>query len=251
MNLLEATALVFPVFNEEVSISMTLKEVTTFLDNHDYSITAYFVNDGSTDSTFQKLKSYNHRKVKIIDLSMNQGYGAALRIGAEQAFMDGKKYVVFLDSDLTNPLSDIQPLVTGLIHFDCVKASRYLPNSSDRLVNVRRRVISRIANVLFKFLFRTHIKDVSNGFRAWNLNTFMKIKGRKSGFDSIMEEFYLAQKLGLRFGELPTTLGSRDRSFEVSSASYSIFAIWNYLKWPLRSFFELSIQPSRRRRESV
>jgi glycosyltransferase involved in cell wall biosynthesis len=238
VGILSKLALIIPVFNEANGIKETINQVTSFVREMHPETKIYFVDDGSTDETMALLMSTVTPECKIVILRQNHGYGEALRQGARTAFKDGYEYCVFLDSDLTNPLADIPALIEPLTRYDFVKASRYIEGSSDHLVVWQRRLVSRFANIMFRFLFRTEIKDVSNGFRAWKLSEFVKLPGTSKGFDSIVEEFYYAKVNGLRIGESPTHLGNRDSTHRPTAASYSVPAIMRYLKWPLRYFFD-------------
>lgn len=233
---LSKLALVIPVFNEAVGIKETIHQVVSFVQELHPDTKVYFVDDGSTDETGALLVSNATDECKVIVLKQNCGYGEALRQGARTAFQDGFQYCVFLDSDLTNPLADIPGLIEPLTRFDFVKASRYIEGASDSHVAWQRRIVSRIANTLFRFLFRTEIKDVSNGFRAWRLAEFVKLPGTSQGFDSIVEEFYYAKINSLRIGESPTHLGNRNSLHRPTAASYSLPAVMRYLKWPVKYF---------------
>jgi polyisoprenyl-phosphate glycosyltransferase len=95
-------SLVIPVFNEERLIEAlvirTVKSLESFTS--DYEI--LFVNDGSTDSTLQKLlEARKHcAQIKIIDLSRNFGHQAAYTAGLEKA---KGNYVAMMDGDLQDP----------------------------------------------------------------------------------------------------------------------------------------------------
>jgi dolichol-phosphate mannosyltransferase len=231
-------ALIIPVYNEVGGIKETIEEVTTFVRALHSNTRVYFVDDGSTDGSLAVLNRNDSIECTTVILKQNRGYGAALREGAKVAYADGYEYCVFLDSDLTNPLSDIPGLLELLVNSDFVKASRYVKGASDSLVHWKRRAISRIANILFRFLFKTRIKDVSNGFRAWRLAEFVKIPGTSHGFDSIVEEFYYAKINALRIGEAPTHLGNRNGLRRPTQASYSFVAILRYLRWPTKYFLK-------------
>jgi dolichol-phosphate mannosyltransferase len=229
-------ALIIPVYNEASSVIETIHQVTSFARELHPDVKVYFVDDGSTDESLDLLKSNISGECRIIALKQNRGYGEALRKGAKAAHSDGYQYCVFLDSDLTNPLADIPGLIQLLVEFDCVKASRYVKGASVTQVPWKRRAISRVANVVFRYLFRTSIKDVSNGFRAWKLAEFVKLPGTSQGFDSIVEEFYLARVKSLKIGEAPTHLGNRNIMHRPTAASYTLSAIVRYLRWPIKYF---------------
>ena len=118
-------SLIIPVYNEEDLIvelaTRSIKAVESFAPNYEI----LFINDGSTDSTLQKLievrKQYS--RIKIVDLSKNFGHQAAFTAGLEMAMGN---YVAMMDGDLQDPpelLADMyQKIKEG--GFDIVSGKR-------------------------------------------------------------------------------------------------------------------------------
>jgi glycosyltransferase involved in cell wall biosynthesis len=95
-------SLIIPVYNEEGLIdelaARSVKAVESFTPNYEI----LFINDGSTDSTLQKLIEVRKRfsRIKIVDLSRNFGHQAAFTAGLEMALGN---YVAMMDGDLQDP----------------------------------------------------------------------------------------------------------------------------------------------------
>lgn len=95
-------SLIIPVYNEEDLIDelaeRAIKAVESFISNYEI----LFINDGSSDSTLQKLIEVRKRfpRAKIIDLSRNFGHQAAFTAGLEMAMGN---YVAMMDGDLQDP----------------------------------------------------------------------------------------------------------------------------------------------------
>jgi len=95
-------SLIIPVYNEEGLIDelvlRSIKAIESFAPEYEI----LFINDGSTDSTLEKLikaKSSN-TNLKIVDLSRNFGHQAAFTAGLEMASGD---FVAMMDGDLQDP----------------------------------------------------------------------------------------------------------------------------------------------------
>ena len=69
------------------------------------------VNDGSVDNSEHLIKSKikNSNKILLLSHRHNIGYGAAIKTGIEYS-KNLASYVVFADSDLTNPIDDIKKI---------------------------------------------------------------------------------------------------------------------------------------------
>jgi polyisoprenyl-phosphate glycosyltransferase len=95
--------IIIPVYNEEENI-LTLFERLEFIrpSLYDLNIQYYFINDGSTDNTFNILQelALNNDHLKVISFTRNFGHQNALSCGIDCAVSD---YVVTIDADLQDP----------------------------------------------------------------------------------------------------------------------------------------------------
>ncbi len=231
-------AVVIPAFNEGKSIRNDsdefIKDLTTFCPDAG----AIFVDDGSHDDTYSELNSTisKHKlpNITCIKLDENQGYGGALREGTLHAQKLGYEYVVFMDSDNTNPVSELPVMISKLEGHALVKASRFLPSSDASAVPWRRRFFSIYGNHILRIMFLGSIKDITNGFRAWEIEAYLRIPLLEKGFTSIVEEFYFARLYNYRITEVPSVLSSRLNSQNLSKTSYKPRILWLYFKPGLR-----------------
>ncbi|WHY73664.1 glycosyltransferase family 2 protein [Fictibacillus enclensis] len=95
-------SVVVPVFNEEEVIEHTYHRLKAVMDTTKESYELLFVNDGSRDSTVEKLlrirqQDYN---VKLIDFSRNFGHQVAISAGMDYA---KGRAVIVIDADLQDP----------------------------------------------------------------------------------------------------------------------------------------------------
>ena len=82
------------------------------------------------------------------------------------------------------------------------------------------------------------LKDLTNGFRAAKVEIMKKIDLKENSFVIIMEELYYVKSIAKTFCEVPFGLTSRADSQGKSKFSYGPAAIYSYLKYPLKTFFE-------------
>ncbi|MFZ4286381.1 glycosyltransferase family 2 protein [Variovorax sp. HJSM1_2] len=95
--------LVIPVFNEVESIDIFLEKISSIFANQPHiTVELIFINDGSTDSTLEKLisRQIHNKNIKIIDLSRNFGKEAALSAGLQFSKND---VAIPIDVDLQDP----------------------------------------------------------------------------------------------------------------------------------------------------
>ncbi|MBN1436324.1 MAG: glycosyltransferase family 2 protein [Sedimentisphaerales bacterium] len=103
MSTRQIISLVIPVYCEEQVVDETyrrLKEVLNSIADVEHEL--IFVDDGSTDSTLEKLKALSQQdsKVKIISFSRNFGHQIAITAGMDHARGDA---VIVIDADLQDP----------------------------------------------------------------------------------------------------------------------------------------------------
>lgn len=89
---------VVPCFNEEGNIELMHEKLTKALSDIKYEL--IFVNDGSTDKTYERLEALykkDSKHVRVINFSRNFGKDAAIYAGLSKS---NSKYTAVIDSDL-------------------------------------------------------------------------------------------------------------------------------------------------------
>jgi glycosyltransferase involved in cell wall biosynthesis len=121
-----------------------------------------YVDDGSTDGTFQELESIAAAddRVKVVRLRRNFGQSAATQAGLDAASGD---VIVTMDGDLQNDPSDIPRLIAKLEEgYDAVLGQRL--NRQDKLL--LRKAPSLAANWLIRRVLGVPFKDFGCTLRA-------------------------------------------------------------------------------------
>lgn len=97
----ESLAIVMPVYNEEISVGKVFDEWIPALEKLNIQFCFLAMDDGSTDSTFNILKSYQDKypnKVKALHHA-NKGHGQSCVVGYKLAIQADFDYVLQIDSD--------------------------------------------------------------------------------------------------------------------------------------------------------
>jgi len=118
--------IVISVYNEQDNLEPLIKAISQEID---YDKEVIFVNDGSSDNSFETLKqikenySSNNLKVKIINFSRNFGHDAAMYAGMSYAKND---FIVCMDADLQHPPNVAKQMLEKAINenLDIVLAKR-------------------------------------------------------------------------------------------------------------------------------
>lgn len=153
-----------PIYNEAGSISPTYRELKPVLEELGMSYEILFVDDGSTDSSFEELKKLAEKdqQVRVIRFRRNFGQTAAIDAG----FTESRgNIIVTMDGDLQMDPRDIPVLLAKMRegNFDIVSGWR--KNRKDKLFS--RRIPSVIANRLISKITSVRLHDYGCSLKAF------------------------------------------------------------------------------------
>ena len=156
-------SVVIPVYDEEDNVISLARAVDKVLGGLGGPSEIIFVDDGSTDRTFARLKDLQGElpRLRVIRLRGNFGQTAALAAGFDLA---QGEVVVTLDGDLQNDPADIPTLLAKLEEgFDVVSGWR----RERRDPFWTRRLPSRLANALISRITGVRLHDYGCMLKAY------------------------------------------------------------------------------------
>jgi len=156
-------SVVIPAYNEEENVPILYEKLKKVLDSlgEDYEI--IFVDDGSTDGTYQRLKQLAEKdsRLKVIRFKRNYGQTAAMSAGFEHAKGD---VIITLDADLQNDPEDI-PILLEKLKEGYHVVSGWRKDRKDPFLS--RRLPSMIANWLISKITGVHLHDYGCTLKAY------------------------------------------------------------------------------------
>lgn len=225
---------VLPMYNEADSARSCVRGIAEFLASVKSRTGIIAVNDGSTDGTADVLHDLQRMVAGLIveTHATNGGYGSANRTGFAAAIREGFEYALVMDADCTQDPKYIagffQPMCESI---DFIKASRYARAGKVVGVDWRRLIVSWVGNRLAQWMFGLSLTDYTNGFRAIRTGILRRMQSHETGFAVLIEEVYLARRLGATFAEVPYTLTVRPTMNSKSKFVYSWNVYRSYLKY--------------------
>ncbi|MGB9928043.1 MAG: glycosyltransferase family 2 protein [Methanosarcina sp.] len=152
-------SIVIPVHNEEENILQLYEKLYSTLSSLDKTYEIIFVDDGSTDDTFQTIKSIRDSRVRIVRFQRNYGKAAALSCGFKKAKGD---LVITMDGDLQDDPKEIPRFLDKLNEYDMVSGWK-----NNRQDPVSKTLPSRIFNKMTRCITGVKINDFNCGFKAY------------------------------------------------------------------------------------
>jgi dolichol-phosphate mannosyltransferase len=218
--------IVIPCYNEEQNIFKLIKQLKKKI-KEDCRI---IVIDDSSKNLNIRIKKvlYIHRKKKL-------GRGSAILLGFKILLNDKIiKYFIEMDADFSHNPSEINNNleIFKKKKLDLLISSRYLKKSKILNWPIKRKILSKLSNILIKFLLKIPVNDFSNGFRIYSRKAatlIIKNCGKKdSDFIILSEIISFIYHNNLKIFEVKTIFKNRLRG----QSSVSLILI-------LKSFYSL------------
>lgn len=201
-------SIVVPVFNESATIQAVIERVQKSLGGLRHEIVV--VDDCSTDGTAELVRRMGSAGVRAFCHSRNQGKGASLRTGFEQACGE---IVVIQDADLEYDPKDIPALVQPILegHADVVFGSRFR-GQAQRVHMFWHRLANSWLTWFSNMMNNLDLSDMETGYKAFRKSVLQKIRIREKRFGVEPELTAKVARLRCRVYEVPISYHGRDYS---------------------------------------
>jgi dolichol-phosphate mannosyltransferase len=164
---LELLSVVIPCRNEEGAVPSAVEHLHVELRLHGVPHEIVTVDDGSTDSTWQKLEALCQRipTLRPVRNTGLNGFGRAIALGIDHSRGDA---IVIMMADESDDCRDVvrywQLLGEG---WDAVFGSRFIRGGGVIDYPLHKLFINRLANLFLRSLFRIPLNDFTNAFKAY------------------------------------------------------------------------------------
>ncbi len=188
--------ILIPVYNEEKKISEVILRLKEYFKN------IVVVNDGSTDSTLDKL---NNLDVIVINHLLNLGQGAAISSGFNFIKdLANAKAVITFDADGQHSVEDAIKFANEIIRCreNIIFGSRFIKNSSN--IPPFKRLVLRIVTFITNKLTRMHLTDSHNGLKAYKVEALKNLSISIDGFAFETEIINIVSRYKITHKEMPT-----------------------------------------------
>ncbi len=205
------TALVVvPTFNERANLPVLVAGLMAHPN-----VRVLVVDDQSPDGTGEladALARDHTGRVEVLHRTERRGLGRSYVDGLKQAIASPADVICQMDADLSHDPAHLPHLIAAIDRADVVIGSRYVPGG--RIVNwpLRRRLLSRFANVYIRTVTRLSARDCTSGYRCWRREALAALpldRFISDGYSFLVEMLYAAWRGGCRVAEVPITFVER------------------------------------------
>ncbi|WP_343534383.1 glycosyltransferase family 2 protein [Pedobacter sp.] len=237
-------SVVVPLYNEEESLPELIAWIDEVMQKHQFSYEAVFVDDGSTDRSWQVITELKQKfaSIKAVKFRRNYGKSAALNVGFAAAQGD---VVITMDADLQDSPDEIPELYRRIKEesYDVIsgwKKKRYDPITKTiptKLFNAATRKMSGIQLNDFNCGLKAYRHDVVKTIEVYGeMHRYIPVLAKWAGFAKIGEQVveHRARKYGVtKFGLSRFINGFLDLM--------SIFFVGKFGKRPMHFFGSLGV----------
>jgi glycosyltransferase involved in cell wall biosynthesis len=193
---IQMVSVITPIYDEEDNIDLLFSGLLPVLKGMGWNFEIIAVNDGSRDSSLQRLLAASAKipELRVIDFRRNYGQTAAIMAGIDHA---SGEIIITIDADLQNDPEDIPALLAKVDEgFDVVSGWRQVRKDQA----FRRNFVSRIANKIISLISGVHLKDYGCTLKAYRTDVLKDVRlyGEMHRFIPIY-----ASWMGARTTEIP------------------------------------------------
>ncbi len=189
-------SVILPAYNEEALIGQTIFAVMSVLTKWMHDFEVIVVNDGSKDRTADivaHLAAYD-RRIRLVNHTVNQGYGAALVTGFESVT---KELAFFMDSDGQFDIGDLARFFPLIEEYGAVLGYRI-----DRQDTRMRKLNAWGWKQLVRFIFGIRVRDIDCAFKLFRAEFFRTQRLETRGAMINAEILYKLARAGYTYTEV-------------------------------------------------
>ena len=226
------TLVLMPTFNEIESLAHSVAELREVCPEVDLLV----IDDNSPDGTghLADRLAAKDSQISVLHRSEKGGLGAAYLSGFSWAIERGYETVVEMDADGSHRAIDLPKILEKAKTADLVIGSRWITGGAVVNWPAHRKAISKLGNLYANLMLRTGIKDMTAGFRAFNVE-FLKALNLDGvaarGYAFQVEMALRSKRAGGSVVEVPITFVERTLGTSKMTTAIVLEALWLVTKW--------------------
>lgn len=166
-------AIIIPTYNELDNIEKLINSILIYIPK-----SSIFIVDDSENLEIEKLIDSKKLQVNYFHREKSKGRGSAILYGFRKA-LEKENFEIFIemDADFSHNPNELKKNIIKFdeLNLDLLIASRYLKESEIINWGIRRKILSKLSNLLARTLLGIKLSDFTNGFRFYSKRSVEKI----------------------------------------------------------------------------
>lgn len=206
----QPTLLVVPTYNERSNVEELVTRFFACLEN----VHLLIVDDASPDGTADRCEELQAQfpNLRLLRREGQRGLGRAYLAGIRWGLEHGFQIVGTMDADLSHDPAYLPQMLGMIEDADVVIGSRYIRDGGTINWQIRRILLSWLANKYAARLLHIPAHDLTSGFRLYRrrtLEAFDPDDVKSSGYSFLVELLFRAHQSGARIAERPIVFYDR------------------------------------------
>ncbi|OLY80616.1 Dolichol-phosphate mannosyltransferase subunit 1 [Smittium mucronatum] len=207
-------SVLLPTYNERDNLPIITRLLTKTFEEFDIDYEIIIIDDASPDGTLEVAKKlqeiYGEDRIVLRPRAGKLGLGTAYVHGIKNA---KGNFIIIMDADMSHHPKNIPDFIRKQNEkdYDIVTGSRYINGGGVYGWDLRRKLISRGANLLADLLLNPGVTDLTGSFRLYKRHILEQIIEAtvSKGYVFQMEMMVRAKQFNFTVGEVPITFVDR------------------------------------------
>ena len=186
-------SVIITLFNESKSLPELHQQLSAVVNEQKLTAEFIFVDDGSTDDSFEVLRTLHKKDPRVVVLQFRRNFGKSAALAEGFSHARGN-YVVTMDADLQDDPAEIPSLIAKLEEgYDLISGWK-----KERFDPIIKRISSKIFNGVTGKATGVRLHDMNCGLKIYRREvvTSIQVYGQRHRFLPV-----LASQQGFRVGE--------------------------------------------------
>ena len=237
-------SIVVPAYNEAESVKELSQWISRVMKSHGFPYEIVFVDDGSTDGTFEKIREAKSEDPSIKGLRFESNHGKSAALNAAFKECNGE-VVATMDADLQDSPEELPELRRMILEDDWHIVSGWKKKRHDPL---SKTIPSRLFNFTTRLITGIRLHDFNCGLKAYRaevvknvhiygeMHRYIPVIAKWQGYDRITEK--VVEHFPRKFGK---TKFGMERFINGFLDLISVTFVTRYIKRPMHFFGTLGI----------